>query len=125
MLTGHVHFYKSPKAMNPYGNADANGPREIVIGTGGDNAHGSGLLKMTLHANSADWQFVGSGASDSGSATCHNGSPRGPVTQPEPAPRPPRPDWEEHADPSRPWPSPSRTSRRPSRRSPTWALGLR
>ncbi|MEA2306607.1 MAG: hypothetical protein QOH43_3887 [Solirubrobacteraceae bacterium] len=99
VLTGHIHHYTAPHPINPYGNPDPNGPREAVIGTGGDDANGSGLLKMTLHANSADWQFVGSGASDSGSATCHNGSP-GPVTQPQPAPKPPTADFEGTQDPS-------------------------
>jgi hypothetical protein len=37
------------------------------------------VLKLTLHAGSFDWAFVGSGASDSGAATCH-GSP--PVAKP-------------------------------------------
>lgn len=99
VLTGHVHSYAAPKAINPYGNSDPNGPRQVVIGTGGDDTHGSGLLKMTLHPDSANWQFVGSGASDAGSATCHAGSP-GPVPQPQPAPRPPVADWEATQDPS-------------------------
>jgi PKD repeat protein len=99
VLTGHVHSYKAPRAINPYGNADANGPREVVIGTGGDDDNGSGLLKMTLHASSADWQFVGSGVTNSGSAACHNGTP-GPVPQPQPAPAPPKPDFEYTQDPS-------------------------
>jgi PKD repeat protein len=91
VLTGHNHKYIAPIARNPNGTPDANGPREVVIGTGGDDAYGSGLLKMNLHANSADWRFVGSGASDSGSANCHGSTPPPippPVITPPTTPKP-------------------------------------
>ncbi|HSD79322.1 MAG TPA: DNRLRE domain-containing protein [Solirubrobacteraceae bacterium] len=71
VLVGHTHTYKKPFAHNASGSADPNGPRETVVGTGGKSGGIYGVLKLTLHANSADWRFVGSGASDSGSATCH------------------------------------------------------
>jgi PKD repeat protein len=99
VLTGHIHHYTAPVRRAPNGSADPNGPREVVVGTGGDDAHGSGLLKMTLHADSADWRFVGSGASDSGTATCHNGSAP-PPPPPPPPPTPPSTDFEATQDPS-------------------------
>ena len=77
VLDGHVHGYKKPVARNASGAVDPNGPREVVVGSGGKSSGVYGLLKLTLHANGADWQFVGSGASDSGTATCH-GSPTTP-----------------------------------------------
>ena len=71
VLDGHVHGYKKPVARNASGVADPNGPREVVVGSGGKSSGVYGLLKLTLHADSADWRFVGSGATDSGTATCH------------------------------------------------------
>jgi hypothetical protein len=71
---------------------DPNGVREFVVGTGGKNHYGFGsqpplagevvrdastygVLKLTLHPNGYDWQFVndpGSGTfTDSGTAACH------------------------------------------------------
>lgn len=80
VLAGHTHTYKKPVARNPSGASDAKGPREVIVGTGGKSGGIYGALKLTLHPNSADWRFVGSGTSDSGSATCH-GTP----TPPPPA----------------------------------------
>jgi PKD repeat protein len=93
VLTGHVHRYSRPTARDPNGTSDSNGPREAIVGTGGDDDNGSGLLKLTLHANSAEWSFVGSGASDSGSATCHGSAPP-PPPPPPPPPSKPAPDFE-------------------------------
>jgi PKD repeat protein len=45
--------------------------REFVAGSGGKSSGVYGLLKLTLAANGADYRFVGSGASDSGTITCH------------------------------------------------------
>jgi PKD repeat protein len=75
VLAGHNHTYQKPVARNPSGAADPNGPREVVVGTGGKSGGIYGVLKLTLHADSYDWKFVGSGASDSGSAACHGSSP--------------------------------------------------
>ncbi len=69
--------------------ADPNGIREWVVGTGGRN-HTSwstiraqsqvrddsafGVLKLTLHSNSYDWQFLpeaGATFTDSGSSNCN------------------------------------------------------
>lgn len=75
VLDGHVHGYKKPVARNAAGAADPNGPREVVVGSGGKSSGVYGLLKLTLHPNGADWQFVGAGASDAGTATCHGAAP--------------------------------------------------
>jgi PKD repeat protein len=82
VLVGHTHSYKKPTAKNASGASDANGPRETLVGTGGKSGGTYGVLKMTLHANSADWKFVGSGSSDSGSATCRGPSLPPPATKP-------------------------------------------
>jgi PKD repeat protein len=86
VITGHVHGYTPPRGLDPSGRPDANGPREAIVGTGGKDGGVYGLLKMTLHANSADWSFVGT-TSNSGSATC-----RGPVPPPPPPPPPAKPE---------------------------------
>ena len=35
VLVGHQHVYRAPRAINPNGSSDANGPREVIVGTGG------------------------------------------------------------------------------------------
>jgi PKD repeat protein len=87
VLAGHVHSYRAPRAIDPNGNADANGPREVIVGTGGKDGGTYGLLKLTLHANSADWTFVGT-TSNSGSATCHGSTPPPPPPPPPPPAKP-------------------------------------
>ena len=82
----------------PTGRRDPNGPREVVVGTGGDDAHGSGLLKMTLHANSADWRFVARAP-----PTRQRDLPRrldAAAPAATPAPKPPVTDFEATQDPS-------------------------
>jgi acid phosphatase type 7 len=105
VLSGHNHDYErfdpagatpaptssgSPVYQDPA--VDPAGIREFVVGTGGKNHYGFGtqpalkgevvrdattygVLKLTLHPTSYDWQFVndpGSGTfTDSGSGTCH------------------------------------------------------
>jgi PKD repeat protein len=87
VVTGHVHGYTPPRGLDPSGRPDANGPREAIVGTGGKDGGVYGLLKLTLHPNSADWSFVGT-TSNSGSATCRAVAP-----PPPPAPPPPsKPD---------------------------------
>ena len=89
VLTGHEHNYERFAEMNTTGAAVSEGLREFVVGTGGVNHYtfgtvlsasqirnGStfGVLKLTLHPNGYDWQFVpvaGSAFTDSGSANCH------------------------------------------------------
>lgn len=73
ILNGHEHNYERFARQNPSGVADPNGIREIISGTGGighypigtakanseiRNATTFGVLKLTLHAASYDWQFV-------------------------------------------------------------------
>jgi hypothetical protein len=91
ILNGHDHTYERFAPQTPAGvRNDAQGMREFIVGTGGAN-HTSlatlaansevqntttyGILKLTLHANSYDWQFVpavGTGSfTDSGTQACH------------------------------------------------------
>ena len=89
ILNGHDHIYERFAPQNPSGQRDdARGIREFIVGTGGSN-HTSitsvaansevrnettfGVLKLTLHPTSYDWQFVpeaGGSFTDSGSAPC-------------------------------------------------------
>jgi hypothetical protein len=88
VLNGHDHEYERFAPQNPSGLADPAGIREFVVGTGGvshytfaapiansqirDNTS-FGVLKLTLHAFSYDWQFVpvaGATFSDAGSGSC-------------------------------------------------------
>jgi chitodextrinase len=91
ILGSHDHIYERFAPQNASGQVDlARGIREFIVGTGGNN-HTSiatvaansevrdtttfGVLKVTLHPTSYDWQFVpapGSGAfTDSGTTACH------------------------------------------------------
>jgi hypothetical protein len=92
VLNGHDHDYERFAPQNPYGLADPNGMREFIVGTGGAeqrdfvtirpnsevrNSETFGVLKLTLHATSYDWQFVpiaGQSFSDTGSAACYTGT---------------------------------------------------
>jgi hypothetical protein len=88
-LTGHAHFYERFGPQDAAGNAQVNGVREFIVGSGGRNffairqtpaanseariANTFGVLQMTLSSNSYSWRFVaanGATATDSGSATC-------------------------------------------------------
>ena len=91
VINGHYHSYERFAPQNAAGQADASfGIREIVVGTGGtdlvtftssrmansqvtnDNTHG--VLKVTMHASSYDFEFVpvaGKTFTDSGVGTCH------------------------------------------------------
>ncbi|MFE0020296.1 DNRLRE domain-containing protein [Amycolatopsis sp. NPDC059021] len=90
VLGGHNHQYERFAPQNPSGQLDtARGIREFVAGTGGRshytfgtpqpnsevrNGDTFGVLKLTLHNNSYDWQFVpeaGKTFTDSGTTTCH------------------------------------------------------
>ena len=90
LLTGHEHMYERFAPQNGSGGLDqSRGVRELVVGTGGRSVYGAGtpiansqvlnnstfgVLKLTLHANSYDWQFVpiaGQTFTDSGSGACH------------------------------------------------------
>jgi hypothetical protein len=93
VLVGHSHFYERFDKINPDNVADPNGIREIIVGTGGRNVYGFGViepnsqirdgasfgvLKLTLHPTSYDWQFMpaaGDTFTDNGNTPCHgNGS---------------------------------------------------
>jgi acid phosphatase type 7 len=90
IIGGHDHHYERFAPQDPEGNPDPQrGIREFVAGTGGKNSHRSlgpvvansevrnadtyGVLKLTLHASSYDWEFVpqaGKSFRDAGSDTC-------------------------------------------------------
>jgi hypothetical protein len=90
VLNGHDHIYERFAPQTSTGTLDqANGVREFIIGTGGAdhttittvaansqlrNSSTFGILKLTLHAASYDWQFVseaGQTFTDSGTQACH------------------------------------------------------
>ena len=89
VLDGHDHNYERFALESPAAVADANGIREFVVGTGGAgqralgtiransqvrNVGTFGVLKLTLHAHSYDWQFVpvaGGAFTDSGTQATH------------------------------------------------------
>lgn len=90
ILNGHDHTYERFAPMNGKGERDdARGMREIVVGTGGAGLYPFltvkpnsevrdnktwGVLKLTLRANSYDWEFVpveGSTFTDRGTGACH------------------------------------------------------
>jgi Calcineurin-like phosphoesterase len=94
VLNAHSHSYERFAPQDSDGVADPlYGIREFVVGTGGvalDNVNNHaansqtwqastlGVLKLTLHATSYDWQFVpvaGGSYTDSGSDSCHAGTP--------------------------------------------------
>jgi acid phosphatase type 7 len=91
VVNGHKHNYERLTKLNPIGSPDPSGIREFIAGTGGVNRSiGSrlypgteasdgkhfGILELTLHPTTYDWQFVaddGSGSVlDSGSDACVN-----------------------------------------------------
>ena len=94
VLNGHIHNYERFAPQTPSGVEDdpARGIREFVVGTGGYSlntfqstqhapnsekqyADSYGVLKLTLHPTSYDWQFVtapGGTVADSGSGSCHS-----------------------------------------------------
>jgi acid phosphatase type 7 len=90
VLSGHDHDYERFAPQTSSELADpAQGIREFVVGTGGRSHRGFGtiransevrnsdtygVLKLTLHASSYEWQFVpeaGKAFTDSGTTSCH------------------------------------------------------
>jgi hypothetical protein len=90
VLNGHDHDYERFAPQDPAAQPDpSKGIREFVVGTGGKshynfpkisansevrNADTFGVLQMTLHPRSYDWQFLpepGGTFTDSGTGTCH------------------------------------------------------
>ena len=93
VLNGHDHIYERFAPQTSTGTLDqALGIREFIVGTGGAdhtsittvaansevrNTTTFGILKLTLHSGSYDWQFVpeaGQTFTDSGTQACHSGS---------------------------------------------------
>jgi hypothetical protein len=73
VLNGHKHNYQRANLLGPTGAVDSRGIRLIIVGTGGVDLSGSaalrpgfqvfdnktfGVLRVTLHPGSYDWQFV-------------------------------------------------------------------
>lgn len=89
VLGGHDHHYERFSPQDALGNADPDGPREFIVGTGG-RSHANpaaaianskirnydtfGVLRLKLNDGSYDWKFVpqpGKTFTDSGSSSCH------------------------------------------------------
>jgi acid phosphatase type 7 len=104
VLSGHSHDYERFAPRDGNGKTNAVGIRQFVVGTGGGFMTGLsskqmagsevaqnqtfGVLKLTLHALSYDWQFVpiaGKTWSDSGTTQCH-GPAGSPLVPPPPGP---------------------------------------
>ena len=94
VLNGDSHWYERFAPQNASGAIDNTyGMREFIVGTGGAgleqpgtevpnsqvlNATTHGIIKLTLHSGSYDWQFVNDGGSaftDSGTGSCHSKPP--------------------------------------------------
>lgn len=90
VLSGHDHTYERFAPQDADGKADPDrGVRQFVVGTGGRaeykwgrldansearNNDTFGVLKLTLHSDAYDWEFVpvdGASFTDKGSARCH------------------------------------------------------
>ena len=104
ILSGHDHIYERFAPQTSNGTLDTvRGIREFIVGSGGANhtliasiAANSevrntdtfGVLKLTLHPTSYDWQFIpeaGGTFSDSGTTACHGSGPTptpGPTSTP-------------------------------------------
>jgi hypothetical protein len=91
ILAGHDHDYERFAPQNAEGKADAQGIREFVVGTGGAKLYEFrpsllptserhkdavwGVLKLTLHPGSYDWEFLpvaGASFQDAGQDPCHD-----------------------------------------------------
>jgi len=88
VLAAHDHIYERFAPQNAESRADPRGIRQFVVGTGGEKLYGigparpnsearndvdHGVLKLTLHPQSYDWEFVpvaGGKFRDRGSGTC-------------------------------------------------------
>ena len=94
ILNAHTRSYERFAPQDPGGNLDnAYGIREFMVATGGapletyntDAANSEawqastlGVLEVTFHATSYDWQFVpvaGGSYSDAGTGNCHADKP--------------------------------------------------
>lgn len=89
VLVGHNHIYERLGKQTPDQVSSSDGIRQFIVGTGGKNHAGSGItqpnteaknsdtfgvLKLVLHENSYDWQFIpeeGKTFTDTGSELCN------------------------------------------------------
>jgi hypothetical protein len=93
VLAGHTHLYARWKPMDADLQADPNGIRQFIVGSGGRNLNnlgsvstkpstfargwddGFGFLELTLHDASYDWRFVPAEGQlnfvDEGTGSCH------------------------------------------------------
>lgn len=89
VLSGSEGNYERFAPQNPEGDADPEGVRQFIVGTGGHFLNGfdeplpnsearngtdHGVLRLTLKPDGYDWEFVpveGDEFTDSGSAACH------------------------------------------------------
>ena len=101
VLSGHEHFYEAFEPMDSAGTrqAEGEGMREFVVGTGGAPLYGfwrppyasrarvlrHGVLALSLLPHAYSWDFVGTDGTifDAGAATCryHIPSPRTPLAR--------------------------------------------
>lgn len=103
VLNGHDHLYERFTPQTPGGKADSvRGIRQFIVGTGGADLYSFssvkansqvrnnntwGVLKLTLHPSSYEWEFVpvaGKTFRDSGSANCVGASAAPTATQTPP-----------------------------------------
>lgn len=108
LIVAHDHDYERFAPQDPAGQLDEKlGIRQFVVGTGGKSLRGFGdprpnseiresdtygVIKLTLHADAYDWEFVpveGSDFTDNGSETCHDA----PSVIPTPVPVPDEEDF--------------------------------
>ena len=102
VVSGHDHVYERFASLGPDGVVDPLfGLRQIVVGTGGRDyrffglpvagsevriAATFGVLKLTLRADSYDWEFIPepskADATDRGTTACHGAPPLPPPVQP-------------------------------------------
>jgi hypothetical protein len=93
VINGHHHHYERFGPQDPWARSDpAHGIRAFIVGTGGADlrpqryqaansevfAMSHGVLRLTLHADSYDWDFVpiaGGTFADAGSGTPHGPPP--------------------------------------------------
>jgi hypothetical protein len=93
VLSGHDHDFERFEPLNAEGIPDPKGPREFVVGTGGESLtafraiqDGSlvrdnqdyGVMKLVLKPDGYSWQFISTGkeVKDTGTAGCYNKAPR-------------------------------------------------
>ena len=127
VLNGHDHSYERFALQNPGGQADpTQGIREFVVGTGGAGLYpfpsiqpnsevrnniAHGVLKLTLHPTSYDWEFIpiaGQTFTDSGSSNCV-GAGQAPTDTPTPGDTPTPSDTPTPTDTPTPGDSPTPT----------------